>query len=364
MLLVLFCFCHDTTHVDAQEAQAMYRRQDKVKLYESTFKASEILGSRKELFLDQADEVTTLFTPPICTGNLNELLGKAYTTENFRNTSNFLNLSLDESLPILDSINFSFYNAYSFLNVLDKHFASDPLNDKYKRFKSLFKAAGTNADRRQLLYADSNSQFRIALEDTRYSTYRGRIGIKLSTKFTTDFKLGVAASISEQLSTSYKINASANFSIKDTVFKYIQVTDGGYDEIRLAPEYIFKAARIISGYNTNRPLLNSLNDDFSFRLVKFLDDPNASIITGAAVLEANFDYQKFQQLTLALGVGISAALDSSQKAKAPQIAASVTAAYSYEKQRNIEVTTGQSFYYLRYGFSKDLEIGAGAASLK
>lgn len=264
-----------------QSQQLMFRRQDKVKLYKNTFKASEILGGGV-FGPAQADEITTLFSPPICTGNINELLGKVYSTGKFSNTRDLLNLSLDEPMPILDSLNFAFYRSFSFLNVLDKKFEGDPLEIRYQAFKKGFKNAANNSERRKLLYDDdSNKPFRLALEDSRYSSFQKTINFNLTTRYTSDVKFGVTAKIAEELQNNYGLNASIGAAIQDIVSKYVEVTNATYDEIKLRSEYVTKVGQVIFGCNSDRSILAKYKEDgFTPHLKNFLDDPTAAIMMG------------------------------------------------------------------------------------
>lgn len=243
--------------ISQSELKNMLLRQDIVKLYNNSFKASEILGGDKRFGPAQADMITTLFSPPTCTGSLNELIGKVYSIRKFQNTSDLLNMILDEPLPILDSINFEFYSSFSFIHKLDNDFAHDP---KYKPFKKAFKEASNNIERRKILFDDENKTYRIALENSRYTTFRPKIIINLSTRIKQEFQLGISAEIKEQLKKLVNVDERLSAGIQDTISKYVEITNGAYNEITLESIYITKAARIMKGFDKNRKLLENYPD--------------------------------------------------------------------------------------------------------
>ncbi len=341
-----------------------FAQQDKVKLYKDVFKASEILGAGKKFapIHVQPKYKTDLFSPPVAVGTLYELIGKEYTKLYFAETKNLLNMALDEPLPVLDSINFEFYRAYAFKYVLDldtRFKTGSEYFDKYVTFKTAFKDAKTNAERRQLLYNDDNALFLAALEESKYTTFMPAIPVSLTTKIIDNLKFGVTATIVAQLKkeTNGKIDITTENALKDSIYKYVEVKNCTYNEIRLRDEYLTKAGKILKGFATNRTLLKTHDDDFSYRLDKYFDNPCAAVVTGAAVFGAKFDFTKFTKLTTSIGAVLKANLGLSDDEK-NKISGEVTAQFTKEKTRDLKVNTAQTYYYVKYAFSKDLELGA------
>ncbi len=335
--------------------------QKTLKMYNQVFKASEILGPKNPDWGPNAAELKTEFmNEPNVVSNLYELLGSYYTTTNFYDTKKLLNLTLDADLPILDSIDFRFYKEYSLTNVLDKR--SDFKNDaNYAKFKKEFKAAKTTSEKRGILYdKEENEVYRIALEETKFGVYRKKIQITQITQISREFKIGLTAKIKEELKDKANFDAKIENAIKDSVEIYGELNEGYYHEIRLKDEYLKYAKLILKGYISNKALLENKSDIFTEELKDYFNNPNASIITGAAVFEATFNLTKFKRLIVSIGAAIDANIDIKDKSKAPQIKADIEASFIRKKDRTLTVEAAQSFYYLRYCYAKGLDLGAGA----
>jgi hypothetical protein len=342
-------------------------QQDKITIYKEKFKASEIVGEGKRFGPEQVQDKnkTILFDPPVATGDLYDLMGKIYTTEHFADTREFLNIISDEPLPILDSINFTYYSAYAFIRVLnnDPFFQAADQNSKYKDFKNKYKAATTIAKKRELVDSDENKIYRNALEKSRFTTFRPAIPIVLTTKITSALKLGLVDTISAKIKGTVGLNLNMDNSFKDSLYQYIEVESCTYNEIRYQESYITTAKRILSGFDKNRDLLTKYNDDFTDKLADFLKADDESIITGAAILSAKFNYEKLKQFQLSLGAKLAANANLSKK-DIEKMVADITASFAKGKTTDLKINTAQTSYYIRYTFSPELELGAGGTSGK
>ncbi|WP_398456054.1 hypothetical protein AB3466_11150 [Sphingobacterium thalpophilum] len=301
---------------------------------------------------------------PVGVSDLYELLGKKYTKHQFAATDVLLNMELDAPMPILDSINFEYYNSYALKFILDK----DPRftlggsdNKDYLVFRKAFKEAKNNVERRKILYDSmDNAIFLDALEASKYTTFNKPISVKITTSIANALKLGITAKINAQLKegTEGKIDVKTENAIKDSIHKYIQIEGCNYHEIKLQEQYVLKAGKILRTYANDPSKLDKFSDDFSYQFGKFLNEPCDAIVTGAAVLEAKFNYEKFSKLRLAIGAVLTGNLGLSETDK-NKITADITANYTKQKTVTQEINTAQTFYYIRYTFNKDLELGAG-----
>jgi hypothetical protein len=325
-------------------------------MYTQSFKASTVLGAGHRWGPARANLKTGLFRPPITINSLNGALGAYYTTDNFRDPMDLLNSSYDVPTPILDSINLVFYKTWAFLNCLDKNRAmAEDLN--YKEFKNKFKAAKTCAQQREILYGEGSDIFRSALEESRFTRYQPPITINASTKISNEFKIGLGTEIVTEISKSGKFNANVGIQIQAAIEKYVRLKGGLYHEVRLQPEFVRTASRIIKGFNKNRALLRKYNDNFSYELESFMDNRKAAIITGMSLLEAQFDYSEIQKLKVEIGALIEKQLEPKYRSLTPEIEASIGAAFQKTKESPIEVQTTATFYCLRLVRDSRLEIG-------
>lgn len=349
-------------------APAVCLGQKSITLYGQVIRASEILPNGKEfgpqVRIEDAGRTVLLATrgtQSIVATSLNQYLGSIYSTTNLSaEPKPFLNLENGSPQPILDNINFDFYATTGFYKL--EHEGKTATLPSYEDFKAAFNGAKTLDEKRVVLikyrgFADS-------LANTRYAKYNAGSGIKFTarTNIAKAFKTGLGADItSALLKSELKFNGNLRASIDNAVTRSVTMTGGRYHEIKLDPEYVRKASQTLSPYTQK---LNTIpaNTAFGEELIEFLPSTSEAVVVGAAVLEGSFDITRTQDLKTAVAAAVQASLQNPAAADAVELAVTVNASIEHSIHRQLDLSTGHSFFYIRLLYSRALELQAVATA--
>ena len=336
---------------------AFAKSQNTIKLYKTTLKANEVLGNGKTWGPKAGDNKTIMFTR--ASNELYELLGQIYKTSNLYAVTNLLNTDIETNSPLLDSINFSYYFRYGFLRLERKY--PNLLNDQeYKNFKAAFRAAPTDNDKRTLVFDGANKRFKNLLEESRFTTYSPPIAMSFTTVIIKQIKLGIAAEMVADIKKVFTIKPSVAAALTDSISNRIVMKGAKYHEIKYDDDYITRASSILKNITPTTPVGSSISDeDFYIKFIDFYNAETAGIITGAAVIEANFDAKKLKDIKSVIGATLKGNLDPAVNSEKEIVSASaeITAKYIADKNISGEILTLPTFYYIRYVYDSRLELG-------
>jgi hypothetical protein len=334
--------------------------QNTIKLYRTTLKANEVLGNGKTWGPKAGENITIMFTR--ASNELYELIGQIYKTSNLYAVTNFLNTDIETNSPLLDSINFSYYFRYGFLR-LEKKYPNLLNEQEYKTFKTSFRSAPLDKDKRALIFDETNKRFKNLLEESRYSTYSPPIAMSITTVISKQIKAGITAEIVDEIKDVFKIKPALAVVLSDSISNHIIMEGAKYHEIKYDDDYIGRAHAILKNLTPTTQVDNSISDeDFYAKFIDFYKSKTSGIITGAAVIEANFDAKKLKDIKSVIGVTLKGNLDptGNSEQKIMSATADIAAKYVGEKSLNTELSTLPTFYYIRYVYDSRLEIGERA----
>ena len=338
-------------------------QETQFKLYGAKFKASEILGSGSSGFGPFKQDHRTIFLDNRkVTNELFDILGQTYKTTNLASTSTFLNLYSSSEQPVLDEINMRFY----FENGFEKIFQTKPSYLKDTSFLS-FKKKYTDlyknkkfSELREYLYDDANRNYRIELEISRYPKPFEKV-FNLSTEQSKKITFGISVDIKAKIKEVAKIDGKLELKISDTINKKVVLNQSRFYEIEFVSEYLAIAGIVLKKYCENRTLLDGKDDVFSVYLKEYFKSTNTGIVTGAIILAISVDYEKYKEFKVSLGLVLKAdaKLNDSQ---IQEINSKIDAMFISNTKREFSMTSGVTFYNLRYGYSDRLELGNGVSS--
>lgn len=331
--------------------------QNTIKLYKTTLKAKEVLGNGRSWGPQAGDNKTIMFTR--ASNDLFELIGQIYKTSNLYSVTNFLNTDIETNSPLLDSINFSYYNSYGFLRLEKKY--PNLLNEQdYKSFKTAFKTASTDIAKRTLIFNEANKKFKNLLEESRYTTYNPPITMSITTTISKQIKAGITAEIVADIKKVFTIKPSVTAALNDSISNHIVMKGAKYHEIKLDDDYVGRAYAILKNITPSTQVDNSIsNEDFYTKFIDFYKSKISGVITGAAVIEANFDAKKLKDINSTIGITLKGNLDPTVNTEQEIVSATaeIVAKYIADKNINSEILTLPTFYYLRYVYDTRLELG-------
>ena len=331
--------------------------QNTIKFYKTTLRANEILGNGKAWGPKAGDNKTIMFTR--ASNDLFELIGQIYKTSNLYSVTNFLNTDIETNSPLLDSINFSYYDRYGFLR-LEKKYPNLLSEQDYKNFKSTFKSALTDKEKRILVFNEVNKRFKNLLEESRYTIYSPPVTMSITTVISKQIKAGITAEIVADIKKVFTIKPAVAVALSDSISSHIVMKGAKYYEIKLDDDYIGRTYSILKNITPLSQVDNSISDeDFYTKYIDFYKSKKSGIITGAAVIEANFDAKMLKDIKSIIGVTLKGNLDPTANSEQEIISATaeITAKYIADTNINIEIHTLPTFYYLRYVYDTRLELG-------
>jgi hypothetical protein len=331
--------------------------QNTIKFYKVNLKASEILPNGRQWGPSAAGNRTVKFTR--AANSINELLGQTYRTTSMKSTEHFLNTDIETFSPLLDSINFSYYISYGFLEA--EKFTPALINDSsYKSLKESFIKAKSNLKRREILFAMDNRKFKNILENSRYTTYQPAIKMTISQTNRQMIEAGIAAEMVVDINEYFKLTPKVEGSLKDSLTRKVSLKGGMYHEIKFVDGYIKRAAKILKPLTPITPVSSAImEEDFYDDYIAYWNDENAGLITGAGVIEAQFDAKKLKSIAGTIGAVVKGDLKPTpeEEEQIASLSAKITAKYTGSREIDQEVQTVQTFYYIRYVYDKRLELG-------
>ena len=338
------------------------RGQEKIYLWKTQFNASEILGGKDASFGPQGPQnnLTKLIDNPVGYDDAFRAIGTIYSDKSFTDIKDFLNShSSYVPIPILDSINITYYLAYG-LDIVDKQFKKD---SNYIKFKKGFLSLNTVKEKK--IFLNDYDVYKEALENSKYEKSNTN-SFNISDEKNKSFSLGVSGSLVEQIKKGANVNINATLSnkISAIVKKYSKVSSAKYYEISFQSNFIGITSDIFNYYYHNPIELEKFKDNFSKTLKNFFPKDDVAIVAKSAIIEAQFQYNSKDSFELELGTTIDANIEAENKNKVPSIKAAIAAEFNKSTSHIFELVSNQGFYNIRYAKVDELEIGNGVPPQK
>jgi hypothetical protein len=211
-----------------------------------------------------------------------------------------------------------------------------------------------------LLFNDTNKKFKNLLEESRFTTYNPPISMTITTIISKQIKAGITAEIVADLKKVFTIKPALAATLNDSISNHIVMRGAKYHEIKYDDDYINRAYAILKNLTPTTQVDNTISDeDFYVKYTDFYKSNIAGIITGAAVIEANFDAKKLKDIKSVIGVTLKGNLDPTVNSEQEIISATaeIAAKYIADKNINSAILTLPTFYYIRYVYDSRLEFG-------
>lgn len=333
-------------------------REKQIKFFNVVLEADKVLPTGKKwgpsLGPEDADFTAAISSPPQAK-TLKEFIGGIYDKTRLDGTPRkFLNTEVDRYIEVLDEINIMWFE--------ERGLSYVPKDTKgYQEAKKIIEdKAMSVSDKKAKLVEQYSDMLQALLSFRVLNNEPTKIAVMADVE--KGFNAGLTVNVEAEINKVVTGSLSIAPSIKKLAMTTFTLSNGNYYEAQLDDDYIVAAKTVLcrkhTEYKAGKYKATTIFDDL---VIKYFKETNWAVITKAAVIQATFsnlsktDFEAGIKAILQANVkSIKLKVASIEDASA-QIAAGVFKKMSKSEEASIE----NSYYYLRYVYNKNLEIGEG-----